>query len=372
MKILHTQHLYPPYIGGSEEVIKQLSERLAKRGHDVTVATAAHPDQKQSTTVNGVQVESFSLSGNGVTGIHGSKAEQERYLAFLRQGDFDVMLNSCAQTWSTDLAFSALDELPYKKVFLPSGYSALHHLLFRRYFARLPKVLSKYDQIIYFSERYQDKEFGDRHGIKQFSIIPNAANEDEFLQPAKGFREKYGITTPYMILTVGNHYKDKGHQRVIDAFKQLNRSDVTLVILGQKAGTFFTSCYKSCLAESERYPNIKVLAVDRPWVVSAFQEADVFAFGSSVEASPLVILEAMAAKLPFVTTDCGCVKDYKAYGTIVDSPDQLSDAIAKLLDSKPLRKQRAEAGFKAWQQHYTWESVVDQYEAVYRKVVGNG
>ncbi|MBI5471065.1 MAG: alpha-L-glycero-D-manno-heptose alpha-1,3-glucosyltransferase, partial [Ignavibacteriae bacterium] len=39
MKILHTVQRYAPDTGGSEEVVKQLSEYLVSFGHEVTVAT---------------------------------------------------------------------------------------------------------------------------------------------------------------------------------------------------------------------------------------------------------------------------------------------------------------------------------------------
>ena len=39
MKILHTVELYHPSQGGMQEVVKQISERLVKLGHEVTVAT---------------------------------------------------------------------------------------------------------------------------------------------------------------------------------------------------------------------------------------------------------------------------------------------------------------------------------------------
>jgi glycogen synthase len=37
MKILHTVEFYSPSTGGAQEVVKQLSERMAEKGHVVTV-----------------------------------------------------------------------------------------------------------------------------------------------------------------------------------------------------------------------------------------------------------------------------------------------------------------------------------------------
>lgn len=36
MKILHTVEFYEPSVGGAQEVIKQISLQLVKRGHEVT------------------------------------------------------------------------------------------------------------------------------------------------------------------------------------------------------------------------------------------------------------------------------------------------------------------------------------------------
>ena len=366
LRILHTQQLYFPRVGGSEEMVKQLSERLALRGHAVTVATA-HDRGRRWQSMNGVRVEGFHLAGNSATGIRGRPSEIERYQRFVQDGDFDVMLNSCAQIWSTDLVFSLLPRLRCGKVLAPSGYSGLGKPIFRGYFENLPAILRQYDHIIYFSANYQDKHFGDAHGIHHFSIIPNAASEDEFLRPPLGFRARYEIRTKHMLLSVGNHYAFKGHRFVIEAFRRLGRSDTTLVILGHPVVTRLAGCYPSCRLAA-LHPRIKVLTVPRPWVVSAFQEADLFVFGSRVEASPLVILEAMAAGIPFVTTNCGNVLDLKACGRIVESPSEMAREVSALLENQEARQDLGGTGHRTWRENHTWENVVDQYEQVYRMV----
>lgn len=368
MKILHTQHLYAPQVGGSEEVIKQLSERLARRGHNVTVATASHPD-RTTRQINGVAVESFAISGTSATRVRGAATEIKRYQDFLRQSGADVTVNSCAQSWSTDLTFPILAQIPSAKVLIPSGYSGLHQLLYLPYYYRLPRYLRQYDQLIYFSENYQDKQFGDRHGIKNYTVIPNAAAEEEFSVVPLGFRQKYKITTRYMAVTIGNHYQGKGHQRVIDAFRALNRDDVSLIIIGKPVEAAHDSCYDQCQKAAATDSRIHTLVLDRPWLISALQEADLFLFGSLVEASPLVIVEAMASKTPFVSTNCGCVSDYADYGRVVDDVAAMAQATQQLLEDQKERERLAAAGYQQWQQHQTWEKVVDQYESVYQSLV---
>lgn len=121
MRILHTFAFYEPSKGGAQEVIKQLSERLAKRGHQMTVATAYLPGRRH-LDLNGVDIRQFRISGNAVKGIAG---EIEAYQNFLLRSEFDVMLNCAAQTWTTDLTFPVLDQIKAKKIIVPLGYSRL-------------------------------------------------------------------------------------------------------------------------------------------------------------------------------------------------------------------------------------------------------
>uniref|UniRef100_UPI00404774C9 hypothetical protein n=1 Tax=Algoriphagus sp. TaxID=1872435 RepID=UPI00404774C9 len=54
MKILHTFGFYFPSVGGAQEVVKQLSGRLAEHGHEVTVATTKLKNRK-TLNMNGVK-----------------------------------------------------------------------------------------------------------------------------------------------------------------------------------------------------------------------------------------------------------------------------------------------------------------------------
>lgn len=66
MKIFHCVESYFPAIGGMQEVVKQLSERLVALGHDVTVLTRFHSDRKFDS-LNGVKIRTFNIIGNPKT-----------------------------------------------------------------------------------------------------------------------------------------------------------------------------------------------------------------------------------------------------------------------------------------------------------------
>jgi glycosyltransferase involved in cell wall biosynthesis len=369
MNILHTVEFYHPDVGGSQLVVRQLSERLARRGHHVCVATSRMRN-RDFTVLNGVEVRQFAVEGSWGRGIGGPDAD--RYQQFLREPRFDVMMNYAAQQWATDLAFGVLEETGKHRanVIVPCGYSALSDSRtlrwrqYRNYFNHiLPRAIPLYDAAIYLSTQYQDYQYAVQAGFGNSVIIPNAADEAEFGQPpAIDFRKQYGIATRFIALCVANFYPDKGHVRVLDCFQQMNRSDLTLVLVGQPG---------------RELPNVKARAkgmnvrflidIPRTDVVAAFQAADIFLFGSLIEASPLVIIEAKASRTPFVSTDCGNVTEWQ--GGVVCPPTEMARHANRILDDAKLRERLADEGWKEWKERLTWEAITNRIEQLYSTLV---
>ena len=90
MKILHTVEFYYPSKGGIQEVVKQVSERLVKYGHNVTVATTKLADRKLKV-INGVNIKEFEISWNMVRGITG---EVGTYNDYLLSTNFEIFVKN--------------------------------------------------------------------------------------------------------------------------------------------------------------------------------------------------------------------------------------------------------------------------------------
>lgn len=371
MNILHTTRFYAPHIGGSEEAVKQLSERLVARGHHVTVATSFDKTRTE-TTINGVEIVPFDIQGDLVLGFSGP--DIKKYQDFLIKGDFDLMMNYNSSHWASDLALPVLSQLHYKKVFVPVGFNSINDIRYKTFFFELPGYLRQYDQIVYLSELNQDYLYAKTHGLLNGVIIPNAANEDEFEIPSYGFRHKYNINTKYMLLNVANFYRYKGQDDLLRVMRLIKTKDVSLVIAGnpppEKGPRWRQLYYLSLISRSFSFPYVHLLEnVTRDMIVSAFHEADLFVFPSHLECSPLVILESLAAGLPFVSYAVGDVADHSEFGKIVSSPVEMAEAIDNLLVDRETRKNIGCRAKKYWKNNRTWEKITDVYEEMYTQLV---
>jgi len=387
MKILHTVEQYYPSVGGMQEVVRQLSERLVKLGHEVTVATAYRAD-RLSAVQAGVRIETFKISGNAARGYEGAASEIKRYQDFLVESDFDIITNFAAQEWAADLALDVLDKIRAKKVFVPTGFSGFYDPLYQNFFSRLGPLLRRYDLNIFLSDDYRDINFAREQGVSKLVVIPNGASAEEFLERVDcDFRKKMAIPQDYfLVLSVGSHTGEKGHREAIDIFSRARLEKAALVII---ANIYSPLCYWECRIRSFIYNlfhrnKILIRSLTRPETVAAYQQADLFLFPSNVECSPLVLFEAMASRLPFLTTDVGNAKEIIKWGDggrllPTDKDDRFyshariaeSAALLKELRAdKDLREKLARNGFKAWQERFTWAKISSQYEENYKKLLG--
>lgn len=387
MKILHTVEFYHPSVGGMQEVVKQLSERLARFGHEVTVATTRLPERAESV-VNGVKIAEFAIAGNLVRGLRG---DVESYRRFLLESDFDIITNFAAQQWATDVALPLLDDIKAAKVFVPTGFSGLYLPQFQDYFASMKSWLHKYDMNVFLSNDYRDINFARDSGARNITVIPNGASEDEFLPETKiDVRALLGIPHDhFLILHVGSHTGLKGHGEAIRIFAGARISNATLLII---ANDIRGGCARSCNMKKALFnawpgrrsdgKRLLITPLSREETIAAYQTADLFLFPSNVECSPLVLFESMASRTPFATTDAGNAAEIVGWsgGGVVlpTSRDRkgyshadvsLSRSVVEDLRHDPGKRNRlAESGFSAWRERFTWGNIAREYERLYRRI----
>jgi L-malate glycosyltransferase len=391
VKILHTVEDYWPAGGGMAEAVRQVSERLAAHGHEITVATRAHSGRTMRRH-NGVTIVEFDVSGNLARGLAG---EVDRYREFVRRGDYQVVTNFAAQQWATDALLDELPALSAAKVFVPTGFSGLYWDEYRDYYVHMPEWLKQYDRLVVLGETCRDARFARDCAMTHLVVISNGAAAEEFLPPPEiDIRARLGIPHRHgLILHVGSHSGLKGHAEAIRIFARADLRQVTLLLVGNGlTGRRGIACRKLAKRfwldprQLLRGKRLVLAELSRVETVAAFQMADLFLFPSLIECSPIVLFECMAARTPFLTTDAGNASEILEWahaGEILrghHSADGLVhvDVLAgtaqleQLYADRPRRATMADNGFAAWQQRFTWEKVAGQYEQLYFDLRGAG
>ena len=406
MKILHTVEFYNPSVGGMQEVARQISERLAKFGHDITVATTGLPERKERK-ISGVTIEEFDISGNDVRGMRG---EIDRYREFLLNSNFDIVTNFAAQQWATDIALPLLGRIKAVKVFVPTGFSGLYLPKYREYFEKMKAWMELYDMNVFLSDDYRDINFARENNICNTILIPNGAGEDEFvLMKTTDIRKRLNIPHDHiLILHVGSHIGTKGHMEAIEVFERADIKDATFLIVGNyfdigqrlagvKAAVYklafsilrHNRCPNYCKNAAEKFnasrkrdkdgKRLLIESLPRQETVSAYKEADLFLFPSEIECSPIVLFECMASKTPYLTTDVGNAKEIISWSgsgillptrkdakgnSIADIEDSIK-LLEELCDNPSKREEMAQRGFAAWKDRFSWEKIAKDYENLY-------
>jgi glycosyltransferase involved in cell wall biosynthesis len=319
-----------------------------------------------------VTVHRFDVRGNLVRGIFG---EANAYLEFVQSKRWDVSASHCAQSWSTDLLFQVKTDTP--TVFVPHGLT-YRNSAYQGYYGRLAEWLRHNKTMVSLSSSgIEDGAFRRDYSLGEAVIIPNGVDTGEWAAPALGVRKAWHRESQPWLLSVSTHQSVKSHWRLFELMKQL-RSDkhemhLTQIGRGHRAEKFNLGklgvrggCYYSCMARALFEKSITMmLNLSRAKTVSAVKEADVTVLTSSFEASPLVILESMAAGTPWVSFDVGCVREH-AGGRVVNSLSEMAAAIVELMGDAGLRRRLGEEGKMRIAEQHDWEVVTDRYEQLYR------
>ena len=97
---------------------------------------------------------------------------------------------------------------------------------------------------------------------------------------------------------------------------------------------------------------------------------DLFVLPSRYEGIPYVILEAMKASVPIITTDVGGINEViknMINGILINNGNakELAEKILLLYDSKPLRMKLSENAEIDFREKYTVEKTIESIESVY-------
>jgi len=241
------------------------------------------------------------------------------------------------------------------------------------------------------SERFriynQPHETDSIKASERFNILKNILNWIKCLPPIFAFsnfipRIKHIIKV--LLHTLGIKYGSPLNSQE-NLFYQLCAFFPILTLFSYRnSSSDFSATFPIILAElvhkvkNTGQKRIIVNNLNREDVIKAFFSADLFIFASNVEYSPLVLFEAAAAGLPYVTVPVGnsveitqwtkggiiCEAPKDKFGYTRVDPVKLALTIKDLLDDPARLQELGQAGRRNWEEKFTWEIISRQYEKI--------
>jgi len=189
------------------------------------------------------------------------------------------------------------------------------------------------------------------------------------------FSDRFDLPGPFALF-VGRLASNKGLLTLIDAFAEIAHEDPAghLVLVGEDGGARPAVEARVRSLGLERRVHILGHVEDEPLLAAAYREARLTVLPSDYEAFGLVLLESLARGTPVVATRVGGIPevvDDERAGLLVPpgSAPELARALHAVWTDRDLARRLGDYGRTQVVPRFTWESLADRLDALYREVV---
>lgn len=301
MKILQVCQRYAPYIGGIEEHVRNISERLTK-DFDVSIATTDPSGRlPRETRLNNLDIIRFKSYAPGEAYFF---SEALRQYLHENSNDFDIVHTHGYSVFPS--LYAAWAKGKNKLVFTPhyhgTGHTKFRSLLHKPYHHFGKKIFDAANRVVCVSNYEKCLVQEDFKIIgEKISLIPNGVDLAEF---SNLVREKHDDKR---ILYVGRLERYKGIQNLIEVLPKLGR-DFRLEIVGK--GPYRKGL--NSLVEKLRLENSIDFSQDlsRKELLQKYANADVFALLSEHEAFGISVAESLCAGTPCVVANTSALSEW--------------------------------------------------------------
>ena len=379
MRILELSPHYPPYPGGQEIYVRNLSEHLVSVGHRVTVLTTTLAES--SSDQNGkVEVlrepSSITLLNNPLAWSvwrHRGLLEAVDIVHAHNEHSF-MALNAAVLKYRVGrpLALTLHGKLAF-------GNKALN--AFERLYARTlgNAILNRADAVFVDSSTRRDEVAALGVPSERLTVVPNAVNVvalDHCLS-----KEAYGDVrrdlgfqaNTKIVLFVGRLIPRKGITTLLLAFTRCvaRRDDVFLVIVGD--GPLRSVCVRFQQSQRTRGRITLLRWLEEADLYRLYQAADLFVLPSLSEGCPTVLIEAMFFGCRIIASDIAGIRDHFAGSSTLVPPEDISlltDAILDRLDEDSGGDTAKTKAREAVTLKFDWNKTVRIYDSVFQSVAG--
>jgi glycosyltransferase involved in cell wall biosynthesis len=371
---------YLPEENGMSTVAQMLSLSLAERGYEVIVVTPGVEGHAGVTCYGPITVMRIATRGHG-TLISWYAGDIAGYRRDLRESAADIYLFLCWETWMVCAAAPVFHELHGKKVLASHGTSALwrppglkgwaRRILWLPHLWRYRSLLLKFDFFVLLTEcreksRFYDRALLEKYGHNNWTIIPNGADLEVRSGCGEKFRGRHQLEDKFVVLCVANYSSAKNQEGLIRVFRRAQLKNATLVLIGSEMNQCARRLHQRHGSETVSSGRILFLTrQSRDDIRDAYCAADLFVSASLTEAQPLVILDAMASAIPFLSFAVGCVGEFPG-GVVVKTEREMAHQMRRLADDDETRKGLGAAGREACLQLYNWQRTGMEYDQVFQ------
>ena len=180
-----------------------------------------------------------------------------------------------------------------------------------------------------------------------------------------------GIKKPVLFF-LGNHVENKGIDLLLKACHHLE--DKCLVLIGGRIKSLHshTRLLNQCCYDKIKH-FVKFLGyLPKNKLRALYHSVDAFVYPTRSDTSPLVILDAMIARLPIIASKVGGIPfQIKKCGILIPSGNIkiLANAIKTLIKSESKRKVLSSYGFTRCKKMFSWSKSAKQSILFYKKII---
>lgn len=350
---------------GGNKVVAQYAERLAHRGHEVTIVVGPEPTPRLRRRLREAlrsvvarralpRYERFPASPlDRLPGVHVHRVDEAR--PFVNE-DFPAADVVVATWWETAEWVAKLSKSKGAKAYFIQGLeSTIDGMPEARVEATLSLPLHPITIANFLVQHLMDK-----HGTRDISYVPNAIDLKHFDAPS---REKQ--KTPAVACIYTGDLRIKGFDITLAALREVHKHvpDLRVVCFGNSAPP--EGLLPSYFVFTQRPPQHAI--------PSLYASADVFAHGSRIEGFGLPILEAMACRTVVVSTPSGAAPELLAEGRghVLASldPTEMANAILGVLRTSDAAWRERSDRAHAYAHAYSLDAATIRFESALRAAI---
>ena len=380
--------LYPPRIvGGIARVVHDLSKRLIKDGHEVTVVTYRDntnvPEYENDKGVNVYRVDNYMIHPNNfidwIMQLNFNLVSKATEI-INKEGGFDVIH---AHDWLVTYAAKTLKNaynIPIVATIhaTEAGRNSGIHDETQRYINDTEWLLTYEATEVIVNSNFMKNDIHRLFGLpfEKINVIPNGINLSNFtgIERDYDFRRQYAMDNEKIILYVGRLVYEKGIQHLIAAMPKIlsNYHDAKLIIAGRGGMMDELKAEARNLGLGNKVYFTGYL--DSKQVQKMYKCADVAVFPSTYEPFGIVALEAMLAGVPTVVSDVGGLNEIVNHGvdgmkSYAGNPNSIADSVTALLYDHQLAANVSKKAKQKVKEQFNWEKIAQDTHFTYEKAI---